>query len=144
MDPHESVKVNQPCKRLLQTSITPCLKVVEPRNQGTHPKCWLAAAALQLSSSSAVLPVPDLHPSLNPSAGLDWKVESSGPPASHCSASEGQARPFSPLPACSKACQLANQFIPMLQHSLLISERSRAPRTVKCERKSNTYLMKRA
>lgn len=95
------------------------------------------------TSSKEVLPVPALPPSLILLAGLDWEVEALGPPAILLSASEARARPLSSLPACSKACQLAEQFIQMLQHSLLIFERSRAPRTVKCERKNNTYLMKR-
>lgn len=99
-------------------------------------------AALQLTSTE-VIPVPAFPPSLGSPALLDREVETSGPPTSLFSASEAQAKPISLLPACSKACQLANQSIRMLQHSLLIFERSRAPRTVKCERKNNTYLMKR-
>lgn len=53
---------------------------------------------LLLTNSLEVLPVPILTPSLSSPAGLDQEVEIQGPPT------KAQARPLSPLPACSKAC----------------------------------------
>lgn len=87
-----SVLLKQFSNRLIQTS-NPAFKV------GCNPEIkvhtlnvgWCRAsssAAHQQLTSTEVLPVPALPPSLSSPAGLDREVETSGPPASLFSASE--------------------------------------------------------